>query len=152
MLKHDRLQLRLCSRNVIWFYYFRVFSERRKVIMKSNPKPQYIPHFSGSFDSKLKEAISRVKGVPYVEKIKLFNSIISACQEQIEDCCDSLTIATYIVLHDDRGFGQQRINQTRDRVQQVIDEYVERYDIGTLPALFRDLKERNIIVKPRWEE
>lgn len=119
--------------------------------MNAQPKQPRRPHFSGSFDTRLKEAIGKMKGVPYIEKVKLFHAILDVCHEQVEDCCDCITSALYLVLHDDHGFGQKRINHLKDRTQETIDSYVEKYDIGTICALLRDLKERNIIIKPRGE-
>ena len=117
--------------------------------MNAQPKQPRVPQFSDSFDVKLREALNRVKGIAYVEKVKLYQSILGVCQRQIEDCCDSLTAALYLVLHDDYGFGQQRVNHVQERTQYTIDSYVDKYDIGTLYALYRDLKERNIIIRPR---
>lgn len=117
--------------------------------MKAQPKQPHRPHFSGSFDTRLKEAINRMKGVPYLEKVKLFQAIVDVCREQVEDCCDSVTAALYLVLHDDHGFGQKRINRLKDRTQETLDGYVEKYDIGTVCALYRDLKARRINIKPR---
>lgn len=120
--------------------------------MKANPNNPYRPHFSGSFDSRLKEAINKMKGVPYLEKVKLFQAIVDVCKEHVQDCCDSVTAAIYLVLHDDHGFGQKRINRLKDRTQATIDGYVDKYDIGTITALYRDLRARRIIIKPRWED
>lgn len=120
--------------------------------MKAQPKQPHRPHFSGSFDTRLKEAIGKVKGLPYIEKVKLFQAIVDICKEQVEDCCDGITAALYLVLHDDKGYGQKRINHLKDRTQETLDAYVEKYDIGTVCALYRDLKARNIIIKPRCEE
>ena len=120
--------------------------------MKAQPKQPHRPHFSGSFDSRLKEAINHMKGVPYIEKVKLFQAIVDICKEQVEDCCDGITAALYLVLHDDKGYGQKRINRLKDRTQETLDGYVDRYDIGTVCALYRDLKARGINIKPRWED
>jgi hypothetical protein len=119
--------------------------------MNAQPKQPHRPHFSGSFDSRLKQALNKAK-IPYVEKVKLFQAIVDVCKEHVEDCCDSLTAALYLVLHDDHGFGQQRINRLKDRTQDTIDSYVDKYDIGTICALYRDLKERRIIIIPRQME
>ena len=119
--------------------------------MNAQPKQPYKPHFSGSFDSRLKEAIGKMKGVPYLEKVKLYQAIVGVCREMVEDCCDSLTAALYLVLHDDHGFGQKRVNRLKDRTQETIDAYVDKYDIGTVTALYRDLATRNIIIIPRGE-
>ena len=120
--------------------------------MKAQPKQPRRPHFEGSFDAKLKDAIGKAKGLSYVEKVKLFQAIVDICREQVEDCCDGLTASLYLVLHDDHGFGQKRINRLKDRTQETLDGYVDRYDIGTVCALYRDLKTRNIIIKPRRED
>ena len=119
--------------------------------MNAQPKQPRVPQFSDSFDVKLREALNRVKGIAYVEKVKLYQSILGVCQRQIEDCCDSVTAALYLALHDEYGFGQERINRLQDRTQAIVDSYIERYDIGTLYALYRDLKQRNIIIRPREE-
>lgn len=119
--------------------------------MKAQPKQPRVPCFSGSFDAKLKNAIDKAKGLSYVEKVKLYQSIVNICTRQVEECCDSLVAALYIVLHDDKGYGQKRINHLKDRTQETLDAYVDRYDIGTLCALYRDLAARNIIIIPREE-
>lgn len=119
--------------------------------MKAQPKQPHRPHFSGSFDAQLKEAIGKVKGLPYIERVKLYNAIVGICTRMVEDCSDSLTAALYLVLHDDHGFGQKRVNRLKDRTQETIDAYVDRYDIGALCALYRDLATRNIIIIPRGE-
>ena len=120
--------------------------------MKAQPKQPRQPHFSGSFDAQLKEAIGKARGLAYIEKVKLFQAIVGICTQMVEDCSDSLTAALYLVLHDDHGFGQKRVNRLKDRTQETIDAYVDRYDIGTLCALYRDLKARNIIIIPRGED
>jgi hypothetical protein len=118
--------------------------------MNAQPKQPRRPHFEGSFDSRLKQALGKAK-IPYVEKVKLFQAIVDVCKEHVEDCCDSLTAALYLVLHDDKGYGQKRINHLKDRTQETLDAYVEKYDIGTVCALYRDLRARNIIIIPREE-
>lgn len=121
--------------------------------MNANPrKPREVGFFEGSFDSKIKSAVSRLKGVSYADKVRLLNDIVSACQEQVEDCCDSITSALYMVLHDDHGFGQKRIDRIIVRTQETLDGYVERYGIGTVCALSRDLRSRNVRIKQRHEK
>lgn len=121
--------------------------------MNARPKPTYGPngHFSGSFDSKLKEAISRVKGITQLERVKLYGAIADVCVRQVEDCCDSITAAIFLALHDDHGFGQKRINRLREHSQRIVDDHVARYDIATLEALYRDLRDRKIVIIPRKE-
>lgn len=121
--------------------------------MKAQPKPTYQEggHFSGSFDSRLKDAINKVKGISYAEKIKLYQAILGICHQQVEDCCDSLTAALYLNLHDDHGFGQTRISHLRDSTQATVDAYAAKYEIGMLAALLRDLESRRITIKTRGE-
>lgn len=122
--------------------------------MNARPKPTYGPngHFSGGFDAKLKEAIARVKGITALERVKLYGAIVDVCKTQVEDCCDSITAAIFLALHDDHGFGQKRINRLREHSQRIVDEHVARYDIATLESLYRDLRERRIVITPRTED
>lgn len=120
--------------------------------MNAQPKKaRRAGYFEGSFDAKLKAAISKAKGLSYVEKVKLFQAIVDVCKEHVEDCCDSITAALYITLHDDHGFGQKRINRIKDHTQATLDAYVDKYEIATVTALHRDLAARGIIIKPRRE-
>lgn len=117
--------------------------------MKAQPKQPHRVHFSGGFDAKLKEAIGKLKGTPYSEKLKLYHAILDVCRIQVEDCCDGVTASMYLALHDEFGFGQKRVNRLQNATQTTLDAYVDKYDIGTLPALYRDLRARKIIIKPR---
>ena len=119
--------------------------------MNAQPKQPTVPYFNGSLDSRLKQALNKAK-IPHVERVKLYQAIVDVCKEHVQDCCDSVTAALYLVLHDDYGFGQQRVNHVQERTQDTIDSYVDKYDIGTITALYRDLRARRIIIKPRWED
>lgn len=114
--------------------------------MNAQPKQPRRPHFSGSFDSKLKEAISKVKGNPHIEKVKLYNAIIGACREQVEDCCDGLSSAIFLELHDTYGFGKKRAGRLVEVSQATLDRYIEKYDVGAVTALKRDLRQRKIYI------
>lgn len=122
--------------------------------MKVKAKPAYNPegHFSGSFDSKLKEAIAQTKGLSYSERLKLYMNIVGVCQQQTEDCCDGLTASIFLALHDEFGFGQKRITRLRDAAQEVADSYAEKYDVGVVYALKRALERRNIKIEERAKE
>ena len=65
---------------------------------------------------------------------------------------ERMASALYLTLHDDHGFGQKRINRLKDHTQETLDAYVEKYEIATVIALYRDLAARGIIIKPRREE
>lgn len=117
--------------------------------MKAKHKPTYTPHFSGSFDSIIKDAISKAKGVPYVEKVKLYNAILDACKTQVNDCCDAITASFYLALHDEYGFGKKRVRRLKDKAQHIADTYADRYDVGMMAALHRDLAAYGIIIQER---
>lgn len=120
--------------------------------MNAQPKKaRAAGYFEGSLDAKIKTALSKAKGLSCAEKVKLYNALADACRVQVEDCCDSITAALYLVLHDDKGYGQKRINCLKDRTQETLDAYVEKYEIATVTALYRDLAARGIIIKPRRE-
>lgn len=114
--------------------------------MNAQPKQPRRPHFSGSFDSRLKEAINHMKGVPYIEKVKLFQAIVDICKEQVEDCCDGLSCAIFLELHDTYGFGRKRAGHLVEISQATLDRYVEKYDVGAVMALKRDLRQRKIYI------
>jgi hypothetical protein len=116
--------------------------------MNAQPKQPTVPYFNGSFDARLRQALNKAK-IPHVERVKLYQAIVDVCTEHVQDCCDSVTAALYLALHDDHGFGQKRINRVQERTQDTIDSYVAKYDIGTITALYRDLRARKIIIKPR---
>ena len=117
--------------------------------MKAQPKQPRRVCFSGGFDARIKDAIGKIKGAPYSEKLKLYQAIIEVCRIQVEDCCDGITASMYLALHEQFGFGQKRVNRLQNATQTTLDAYVDKYDIGTLPALYRDLKAHNIIINPR---
>ena len=104
-------------------------------------------YFTGSFDAKVRTAIGQVRGLSTVERIKLYNAIIGVCHQQVEDCCEGLSAATFLQLHDIYGFGQKRLKRLRDGVQTTIDTYAERYDVGAICALQRDLRAVGIDLK-----
>ena len=117
--------------------------------MNANVKADVKPVFSSSFDAKIKDAIGKVKGISFGEKLKLYQSILGVCHRQVEDCCDCLSLAIYLNLNDLYGLGQKRINRLQVNTQRTLDEYSERYDIGMLNAMLRELKRKGIIVKEK---
>lgn len=113
--------------------------------MKATPKPAYkVGHVSVCFASKLKDAIGSLRSVSYAERIKLYNTVLALCQQQVEDCCEGLTGAMCLNLHDLYGFGQKRLTRLRDATQETIDEAAEKYDVATVQGIKRALEIRNI--------
>lgn len=106
-------------------------------------------YFTSSFDARVRGAIDQIRGISQIERIKLYNAIIDACHQQVEDCCEGLSAATFLQLHDLFGFGQKRLKRLRDGVQETLDTYAAKYDVGTICALQRDLRAAKIFeVKP----
>ena len=115
--------------------------------MNTNAKPAHAAGYADfTFDAKLKAAISKVKGIPHIEKIKLYHAIVGVCREQVEDCCDGLSCAIFLELHDTYGFGQKRAGHLVEISQATLDRYVEKYDVGAVTALKRDLRQRKIYI------
>ena len=96
-------------------------------------------YFSGSFDAKLHAAISKVKGISMLEKIKLLNAINEACLQQVGDCCEALSLGFYLNLHDIHGFGFKRLNTLQKAVQATIDGYADKYEVACVEAMRRDI-------------
>lgn len=103
-------------------------------------------YFTSSFDARLRAALAKVKGISMAERIKLYNGIIDACHQQVEDCCEGLSAATFLQLHELYGFGPKRLKRLRDSVQETIDNYAAKYDVGTICALQRDLRAAKIFL------
>lgn len=95
-----------------------------------------------SFDARIKAIIFGIGSLAWQEKMKLYNDVVRECRVQIGDCVDAMLIAEYIALHDKFGFGKTRLHQLDVHVQPIIDETVDKYDIGTVYKLRRDLEER----------
>lgn len=114
--------------------------------MKANAKTTRGVYSENCFDSRIRAALERVKGVSTKERITLYNAIIEVCHQQVEDCCECISAATFLQLHDLFGFGQKRAKRLRDAIQITLDSYARKYDTATICALGRDLKERNIVL------
>ena len=97
-----------------------------------------------SFDEKLRSLICSAQGLPVSERIRLHKGIKKICEEQVGDCIDGFTMSMIIALHDDHGFGEQRINKLISRTEDIVVEAVDRYDIGTAYGLRNMLKARGI--------
>lgn len=95
-----------------------------------------------SFDARIKAIIFGIGSLAWQEKMKLYHDVVRECRVQVGDCVDAMLIAEYIALHDNFGFGKTRIHQLDECVQPIIDETVDKYDIGTVYKLRRDLEER----------
>lgn len=116
--------------------------------MNTNAKPAHAAGYADfTFAAKLKEAIFKLKGIPHIEKVKLYHTIVGICQEQVEDCCDGLSCAIFLALHDTYGFGKKRAEHLVGVSQEVLDTYVAKYDVGAVAALKRDLAQRKIKVE-----
>lgn len=119
--------------------------------MKTRPQADRVAVFGSSFDAKVKEAICRVKGISYAEKLKLYNAILDTCRTQVRDCVDVLDAGLCLSLNQIHHFGRKRIPALRAHAQELIDGYAERYDIGMLAALYRDLRAVGIDIERRDE-
>ena len=97
-----------------------------------------------TFDAKLKDAIFSIDSMSWQTKIELYHKIVEICRVQVYDCVDGVIEAHFIALHDEFGFGGQRLQKLVDAAQPIIDETVDKYDIGTIYKLRRDLEERGI--------
>ena len=97
-----------------------------------------------SFDARIRAAIFGIGSLSCQEKVKLYNEVINECRVQVGDCVDAMIMAEFIALHDKFGFGKARLKQLDECVQPIIDETVDKYDIGTVYKLRRDLEERGI--------
>ena len=95
-----------------------------------------------SFDSIIRAAIFGIGSMTYTEKVDLYNKVIKACRVQVGDCVDAMVMAEFIALHDEFGFGAGRLKKLDEVVQPIIDETVDKYDIGTVYKLRRELEER----------
>ena len=95
-----------------------------------------------SFDARIKAAIFGIGSLSWQEKVKLYNEVIKECRVQVGDCVDAMVMAEFIALHDKFGFGKARLKQLDECVQPIIDETVDKYDIGTVYKLRRELEER----------
>jgi hypothetical protein len=97
-----------------------------------------------SFDAKLKEAIFAIDSMPWQAKIDLYHKVIDICRTQVYDCVDGVIEAYFLALHDVFGFGGKRLQRLVDAGQAIIDDVVDKYDIGTVYKLRRELEERRI--------
>ena len=97
-----------------------------------------------TFDARLKEAIFGVDSMPWQAKLELYHKVVEICRVQVYDCVDGVIEAHFIALHDEFGFGGQRLQKLVDVAQPIIDETVEKYDIGTIYKLRSELEKRGI--------
>ena len=95
-----------------------------------------------TFATKLQEAIFSINSMSYTDKVRLYEKVIEICREHVGDCSDAVIMAYFIAIHDEFGFGAQRIERIDKVVQSIIDETVDKYDIGTVFKLRRELENR----------
>ena len=118
--------------------------------MKAITKKQEVN--SVSFADKLKSAICAINSMSYTDKARLYDKVISICREHVGDCADAVIMAYFIAIHDKFGFGAKRIKEIDDVVQPIIDETVDKYDIGTVYKLRNELRDRGFIYKLHCEK
>ncbi len=108
--------------------------------MKVRTKKQEVNNIT--FATKLQDAIFSINSMSYTDKARLYDKVVEISREHVGDCVDAMLMAFYISLHDEHGFGAKRFRQLDEKVQPIIDETVNRYDIATVYKLRNELKER----------
>lgn len=108
--------------------------------MKVKTKKQEVNHIT--FAQKLQAAICGINSMSYTDKARLYDKVIEICREHVGDCVDAVIMAYFIAIHDKYGFGAKRIGEIDEEVQPIIDETVDKYDIGTVYKLRTELENR----------
>ena len=109
--------------------------------MNVRTKKQETNHIT--FDQRLRAAIFR-PGLPYTRQVELYNEILDICRVQVYDCVDVMQCCIYLALNERHHFGQGRINDLEKDIQPILDEAIERYDIGAMYKLRNELASRGI--------
>jgi len=97
--------------------------------MKTRSQADRVAVFGSSFDAKVKEAICRVKGISYAEKLKLYNAILDTCRTQVRDCVDVLDAGICLSLNQLHHFGRKRGEKIRGEREYVRNRYKQRVPI-----------------------
>lgn len=86
-------------------------------------------------------------GVSPVVRNSITQLVMVEFKDILNEQLDAELEGVLLVLHDEFGFGNKRINDFMEKLQTLIDDYYDAYNIDTLIKFQMMLKERGITYK-----